>query len=56
MALPCEIECPAQMRKVAEQTSIYLRIARLPEAQPLPLISRNVGMFRRQLFDQGTPM
>ena len=46
MALPHELECLLQMQKESEQRSTYFRIARLPEAQPLPLISRNVGMSR----------
>ena len=42
--MPLALECLAQMQKVCEQMSIYFRIARPPEAQSLPLISRNVGM------------
>jgi hypothetical protein len=34
--------------------SIYLWITCPPQAQPLPLNSRNVGMFRRQLYDDAT--
>jgi hypothetical protein len=30
-------------------------IARLPEASPLPLILRDLGKFRWQLFDEATP-
>ncbi len=44
-----------QMRRFPN-LSIYLRNARPPEAQPLPLVSRNVGMFRRQLFAEPTPI
>src|SRR5271169_1633383 len=44
-----------QMQK-CPNLSIYLRNARPPEAQPLPLVSRNVSMFRRQLFAEPTPI
>jgi hypothetical protein len=40
MALPHELECLLRMQKGSEQRSTYFRIARLPEAQTLPLTSR----------------
>lgn len=41
--------CPEGARK---RMSIYFRIARLPRAQPLPLILAELGTFRWQLSNQ----
>ena len=54
MALPHELEYLQQIQKVSEPRSNEFRIARLPEAQPLPLISQNVGMSRWQLSNKAT--
>jgi hypothetical protein len=40
MALPRELKCLLRMQKESEQRSTYFWIARLPEAQSLPLTSR----------------
>jgi hypothetical protein len=54
MALTHELEYLQQIQKVSEPRSNEFRIARLPEAQPLPLISQNVGMSRWQLSNKAT--
>jgi hypothetical protein len=59
MALPHELQrTPANAEgfraKIAK--SNRFRIARLPKALPLPLILRNLGKSRWQLFDNDTPV
>ena len=56
MASPHELKCLLRMQKESEQRSTYFRIARLPEARPLPLIWRNVGISRWQLSNKATPV
>ena len=41
---------------IREPMSIYFRIARLPKAQRLPLISRNVGVSRLAALAQAIPI
>ncbi len=53
---PMSLSAFRKCRSAPNLGRFNLRNARPPEAQPLPLISRNVGMFRRQLFAEPTPI